>query len=160
MLDHVKTVKSIDPKRLVTNSPGVAGVLGDRAQNEALDFLTPHTSRQNAGRHWEIGPQEIAYLLARYRKPVVDDEPARNGTPGSQRFGGPREATSPFDHILQIYQVWRLGGYVVYHHDMFQTGYNTPAVPRSGVPDPEFSPYHRTVLEFIREGERYMPLKP
>jgi hypothetical protein len=40
---------------------------------------------------------------------------------------------------------------------MFQTGYNTPNVPPSGVPDPEFSPYHRAVLEFIALRERYMP---
>src|SRR5665213_2002216 len=80
VIDHVKTIRAIDPHRLVTNSPGGEGVLGDPHQNQALDFLTPHTSRQGAGRTWEIAPKEIAYLLARYRKPVVDDEPARNGT--------------------------------------------------------------------------------
>ncbi|HYO79758.1 MAG TPA: hypothetical protein VES20_00025 [Bryobacteraceae bacterium] len=43
-LDHVKAIKAIDPKRLVTNSPGVAGVLvGMRGEMEALDFLSPHT---------------------------------------------------------------------------------------------------------------------
>ena len=154
VMDHVKTVKAVDPKRLVTNSPGVSGILGDQKQNEALDFLTPHTSRQNTGRHWEVGPQEIAYLLKRYNKPVVDDEPARNGT---NQFGGPKQATLPQDHILQVFQVWQLGGYIVYHHDMFQTGYNTPAVPPSGIPDPEFSPYHRAVLEFVAQRQRYMP---
>ncbi|GAA4452373.1 hypothetical protein GCM10023189_15680 [Nibrella saemangeumensis] len=153
VLDHVKTVKSIDPKRLVTNSPGFAGVLGDEKQNQALDFLTPHTSRQYVGKHWEVAPQEIAYLLKRYRKPVVDDEPARNGT---GNFGGPRDTTYPHDQIVQIYQVWQQGGYIVYHHDMFQTGYGTPAIPPSGIPDPEFSPYHRAVLEFIARRQRYM----
>jgi hypothetical protein len=153
--DHVKTIKAIDPKRLVTNSPGFAGVLvGMPGEVEMLDFLTPHTSRQGAGRTWEIAPREIAYLLARYRKPVVDDEPARNGTP---RFGGPREATSPNDHILQIQAVWQAGGYVTYHHDMFQMGKGHPTVPPSGIPDPEFNPYHRRVFEFLAMRDRYMP---
>ena len=153
VLDHVKTVRAADPKRVVTNSPGVAGFLGDPPQNQTLDYLTPHTSRQGAGRTWEIAPREIAYLLARFKKPVVDDEPARNGTPN---FGGPKQATSPHDHILQIQKVWELGGYICYHHDMFQTGYGTPACPPNGIPDPEFSPYHRQVLEFIAMRDRYM----
>jgi hypothetical protein len=68
-------------------------------------------------------------------------------------------ATNPYDHILQIYQVWQLGAYVNYHHDMFQTGYGTPAVPSSGIPDPEFSPYHKTVLEFVALRERYIPVR-
>ena len=156
-LDHLKTIKAVDPGRLVTNAPGFAGVLhGVRGENEALDYLTPHTSRQGAGRTWRIAPAEIAYLLARYRKPVVDDEPARNGT---ANFGGPREPTSPFDHILQIHDVWKAGGYVIYHHDMFQTGAGSPAVPPSGIPDPEFSPYHRQVFEFLALRGRYMPEK-
>ena len=154
VLPLVRLIKLRDKTRLVTNSPGFAGVLGDAAQNGALDYLTPHTSRQGAGRPWEIAPREIEYLLARYRKPVVDDEPARNGTP---QFGGPREATSPSDHILQIWQVWQLGAYITYHHDMFQTGYGSPAVPPSGIPDPEFSAYHRQVFEFIAQRERYAP---
>lgn len=152
VLPLVKTIKSLDNTRLVTNSPGFAGVLGDAAHNAALDYLTPHTTRQGSGRPWEIAPREIEYLLTRYRKPVVDDEPARNGTP---QFGGPREATSPYDHILQIWQVWRLGAYITYHHDMFQTGSGSPAVPASGIPDPEFSPYHRQVFQFIALRDRY-----
>ncbi len=154
VLDHLKTVKGVDPKRLVSNSPGVSGVIGDERQDSALDYLTPHTVRQNAGRHWEIAPQEIAYLLKRYNKPVIDDEPARNGT---RSFGGPKEGSYPFDQILQIYQVWQLGAYITYHHDMFQTGYGTPAVPSHGIPDPEHNPYHRTILEFIAQRERYQP---
>jgi hypothetical protein len=156
VLDHLKTIRANDPKRLVTNSPGFAGVLGDQEQNRAVDYLTPHTSRQGSGKTWEIAPKEIEYLLARYRKPVVDDEPARNGTPN---FGGPKERTWPADHIVQIYKVWQAGAHITYHHDMFQTGYHTPAVPPSGVPDPEFSPYHRAVLEFIALRERYMPAR-
>jgi hypothetical protein len=151
-IEYLKVIKAVDPKRLVTSSPGGEGVLGDIPQNEALDYLTPHTTRQKGGRHWEIVPDEVAYLLVRYRKPVVDDEPARNGTP---KWGGPSEPTYFWDQILQIYQVWKVGGYINYHHDMFQTGYGAPSVPPSGIPDPEFSPYHRAVLEFLAHRERY-----
>jgi hypothetical protein len=153
-VEYTKLIKESDPKRLVTNSPGGSGVLGTRQENEALDYLAPHTTRQTGGRHWEIVPNEFAYLLSRYRKPVVDDEPARNGT---QMFGGPptSETTYPYDHILQIHEVWKAGGYITYHHDMFQTGYGTPSIPPSGVPDPEFNPYHRAVLEFIAHRGRY-----
>ncbi|HBY58973.1 MAG TPA: hypothetical protein DEH78_04080 [Solibacterales bacterium] len=154
-VESVKIVKAIDPERIVTSSPGVAGVLTAGAEETRLmDFLSPHTSRQGAGKPWIVGPAEISYLLKRYRKPVVDDEPARNGTPN---FGGPRERTSPFDHVLQIWNVWRQGGYVVYHHDMFQTGAGSAAVPPSGIPDPEFSPYHRVVFEFLAQRDRYLP---
>ncbi len=153
VIPHLKTIKAIDPKRLVTNSPGVSGILGDRQQNEALDFLTPHTVRQYAGKHWEVAAAEVEYLLKRYKKPVVDDEPARNGT---AQFGGPKNPTSPFDHIAQMILVWQQGGYVIYHHDMFQTGYGTPAIPPSGIPDPAFNPYHRAVFEFMKERARYM----
>ena len=72
-------------------------------------------------------------------------------------FGGPKDVTSPYDPILQIQAVWQLGAYTTYHHDMFQTGYGTPAVPPSGVPDPEFSPYHRQVFEFLKRRDKYMP---
>ena len=154
VVEHVKTIKSIDPKRLVTNSPGFGGVMGDPEHLKALDYLTPHTSRQIIGKTWVIAPAEIAYQIARWRKPVVDDEPARNGTP---EFGGPKVPTLPADHIVHIYNVWRAGGYITYHHDMFQTGYGSPSVPPSGVPDPEFNPYHRTVLEFIALRGRYAP---
>lgn len=153
-LDMLRVIKAEDPQRLVTSSPGFAGVLGSDEENAALDFLTPHTSRQNRGRPWEIAPREIGGLLEKFNKPVVDDEPARNGTP---QFGGPREATSPFDHILQIHAVRQLGAYTVYHHDMFQTGYGTDACPPSGIPEPQFSPYHRVVFEFLAQRERYWP---
>lgn len=153
VLPLVKVIRSVDPKRLVTNSPGFSGVLGSVQENSALDFLSPHTTRQSVPRHWESSPKEIEYLIARFRKPVVDDEPARNGT---SSFGGPKVPTNAMDHILQIWQVWQAGGYVVYHHDMFQTGYGTPACPPSGIPEPEFSPYHRKVFEFLALRERYM----
>ncbi len=154
VLPLVKLIKAQDPKRLVTSSPGFSGVLGPELLNQALDYLTPHTSRQNKGRTWDLAPREIAKLLAEFSKPVVDDEPARNGT---ANFGGPKEVTSPYDHITQIHQVWQVGGHVVYHHDMFQTGYGTSAVPPSGIPDPEFSPYHKQVFEFLSLRERYAP---
>lgn len=151
----VKLIKSLDPKRLVTNSSGYAGDLGKDDENRMLDYLTPHTSRQTQrGRHWEVAAREIESLLKKFNKPVVDDEPARNGT---SNFGGPRERTYPTDHILNIINVWRVGGYPTYHHDMFQTGYGTPAIPPSGVPDPEFSAYHREVFEFLKLRERYNP---
>jgi hypothetical protein len=151
----VKVVKSLDAKRLVTNSPGYAGVLGKEEENRVLDYLTPHTSRQGgAARHWEVAPREVESLLKNFNKPVVDDEPARNGT---NNFGGPKDRTQPMDHVLNIYNVWRVGAYPTYHHDMFQTGYGTPAVPPSGVPDPEFSAYHREVFEFLKPRARYQP---
>lgn len=49
--------------------------------------------------------------------------------------------------------VRKIGGHITYHHDMFQTGYGTPAVPPNGIPDPEFSPYHRAVFEFIAQRD-------
>lgn len=147
-------IKEVDPQRLVTNSPGFGGDLGDYEQNALLDYLSPHTSR-DADAHWEIAPREIAMLLAKFNKPVVDDEPARTGT---EEFGGPGgRANFAYDHILRIYNVWSAGGYVIYHHDMFQTGYGSPAVPPSGIPDPEHSPYHRTVFEFLALRDRFMP---
>jgi hypothetical protein len=149
----VKIVKEVDPRRLVTSSPGGAGTLtAAKEETELMDYLTPHTSRQIVGKPWVIGPSEIGYLIARYGRPVVDDEPARNGT---SSFGGPKEPTSPYDHIAQILNVWRVGGYPTYHHDMFQMGAGHPTVPPSGIPDPEFSPYHRVVFEFLKMRARY-----
>lgn len=149
----VKIIRELDPKRLVTNSPGFAGVLeGSPAQSRALDYLSPHTTRRADGKTWAVAAAEIRYLLEKYGKPVVDDEPGRNGTP---LHGGPKEQTSPFDHIVHILEVRRAGGYSTYHHDMFQLGAGHPSVPPHGIPDPEFSPYHRVVFEFLKQGERY-----
>lgn len=154
-LEHLEAIKSIDPDRLVSTSPGWAGYLGHARENGKLDFLTPHTTRQGgAKRTWEVAPLEVAYLLKRYGVPVVDDEPARNGT---AKFGGPAgAATSPYDHIIQIQKVWEKGGYVCYHHDMFQLGYGDPSIPPSGIPDPEFSPYHSEVFKFLKMRDRYI----
>ena len=151
-VDYVKIIKKTDPARLATNSPGYAGILGSPQENAALDFLSPHTTRRD-DLHWEIAPKEIAYLIEKYRKPVVDDEPARRGTP---KFGGPKNPTSPYDHVLRIHNVWKAGGHVIYHHDMFQTGYGTDAIPPSGIPDPDFSPYHKVVFDFLADKERYL----
>jgi hypothetical protein len=153
VLPLVKLIRSIDPRRLVTNSPGGAGVLGSDEENAVLDYLTPHTTRHAKEKHWQVAPRELEGLLRKFSKPVVDDEPARNGT---AQFGGPREQTSPYDHIVQIVSVWKLGAYTTYHHDMFQTGYGSPACPPSGVPDPEFNPYHKAVFDFLKLRGRYM----
>jgi hypothetical protein len=154
VLPLVKVIRELDPKRLITNSPGYSGNMGSDEENAALDYLTPHTTRQGRGRHWEIAAQELEGVLKKFQKPVVDDEPARNGT---SSFGGPREQTSPYDHIVQILNVWRVGAHPTYHHDMFQTGYGSPACPPSGIPDPEFSPYHRQVFEFLKLADKYRP---
>ncbi len=151
-IDYFKIIKASDPDRLVTNSPGYAGFLGSLEENRALDYLSPHTTRDD-NRHWEVAPQEIGYLVRKFNKPVVDDEPARKGTPS---FGGPKSPVSPYDHILHIYNVWKAGGYINYHHDMFQTGYNSEAVPPSGIPLPGFSNYHDQVFNFLKEKERYL----
>jgi hypothetical protein len=150
VLPLLMVIKTIDPQRMVSNSPGYGGDLGSDVENTALDYLTPHTTR--SGRYWETAPRELAALQKKFGKPVVDDEPARNGI---ARNGGPEGATSPFDHIVQILNVWRVGAYPTYHHDMFQTGYGTPAIPPSGIPDPEFNPYHRTVFNFLACRDRF-----
>jgi hypothetical protein len=40
---------------------------------------------------------------------------------------------------------------------MFQSGYGKPATHPSGIPDPEFSPYHHTVFDFLSRRERLSP---
>lgn len=151
-IDYFKIIKSIDPERIVTNSPGYSGDLGSLEENWALDYLSPHTTRDD-NRHWEVAVKEIEYLMKKFSKPVVDDEPARRGTP---QFGGPKNPVIPTDHILHIYNVWKVGGYAVYHHDMFQTGYGSEAVPPSGIPAPGFSGYHNKVFNFLKNKERYL----
>jgi hypothetical protein len=130
--------------------------MGKDEHNRVLDYLTPHTTRQSGapeGKTWLVAPREIRSLIEKYRKPVVDDEPGRNGT---NQFGGPREKTHPQDHVIHTWEIWKAGGYATYHHDMFQLGYGSSSVPPSGIPDPEFSPYHRVVFEFLALRERYM----
>jgi hypothetical protein len=153
-LDYLKIIKSIDGERIVTNSPGYAGEFGSPEENRLLDYLSPHTTRDD-NRHWEVAEKEVAYLLEKFGKPVVDDEPARKGTP---QFGGPKNPVLPTDHIIHIYNVWKAGGYVVYHHDMFQTGQGSEAVPPNGIPAPGFSKYHDQVFDFLKSKERYLKL--
>lgn len=154
-LDYLNIIKKIDETRIVSNSPGYAGVLGSNEENAALDYLSPHTTREDDA-HWEIAPREIALLLAKYNKPVVDDEPARKGT---ANFGGPKSQTLPLDHILHLYNVRKAGGFVIYHHDMFQTNKEGNVIPPSGIPDPEFSPYHKQVFEYLAKQKRYLLVK-
>jgi len=153
-VDYFNIIKKIDPVRLVTNSPGYGGDLGTDEENQKMDFLSPHTSRTD-DQHWEVAANEIKQLIQKFRKPVVDDEPARRGTP---LYGGPKSPTSQNDHILHMYNVWKAGGYVIYHHDMFQTGYGSDAVPANGIPAPGFSAYHDQVFDFLKNKSRYLKL--
>ena len=151
-LDYFNIIKKIDPLRLVTNSPGYGGDLGTDEENQKMDFLSPHTTRTD-DQHWEVAANEIKQLIQKFKKPVVDDEPARRGTP---LFGGPKSPTSPNDHIIHMLNVWKVGGYVIYHHDMFQTGYGSEAVPANGIPAPGFSAYHDQVFDFLKNKSRYL----
>jgi len=150
--EYFDIVKKNDSTRLVTNSPGYGGDLGTDEENQKMDFLSPHTSR-NDNIHLELAAEEIKLLIQKYHKPVVDDEPARRGTP---LFGGPKLPTLPYDHIIQIYNVWKAGGYIIYHHDMFQTGYGSEAVPANGIPAPGFSAYHDQVFDFLKNKNNYL----
>jgi hypothetical protein len=149
---YFEAVKAVDPARIVTNSPGFSNVLGDERQNRMLDLLTPHTVRRGVDRFWEVAPQQIASLLTQFEKPVIDDEPARTGT---VQFGGIEGGTRPEQHVEQIERVRAAGGYHTYHHDMFQTGYGSPAIPPSGIPDPDYSPFHRRVFDYLRDHRQW-----
>jgi hypothetical protein len=35
-------------------------------------------------------------------------------------------------------------------------GAGDPSVPPNGIPDPEFSPFHRQVFEFLKWRDRYI----
>jgi hypothetical protein len=146
VLRHYETIKLLDPDRLVTNSPGGAGVLGSGVENRVLDLLTPHTARRGT-KFWETAPEQVAMLLDTYDKPVIDDEPARTGI---RDFGGLPESR-PEQHLLHIDRVREVGGYHNYHHDMFQNGYGHPATPPLGIPDAEFSAFYRPIFEHLRE---------
>ncbi len=144
----IEIVREEDPARLLTSAPGFSDNLGDDAQNAALDLLTPHTNRQSPAGFWNVAPGQIEMLLRKWKKPVIDGEPARNGI---AQFGG-RPDAQPGQHIEQIKRVRALGGYHLYHHDMFQRPYGDPATPPSGIPDPDFSPYHRQVFDYLRDN--------
>lgn len=141
-------VKSIDPEKIVTNSPGFSSNLGDDRQNRVLDLLTPHTCRfDDTGAFWEIAPKEIAWLMEKYQKPVIDDEPARGGLTA---HGGIEGGTEAWQHIAQIKAVRELGAYHLYHHDMFQNGAGHPGTPANGIPDTSMG-QHKAVFEYLKE---------
>jgi hypothetical protein len=148
--------KEIDPERLVTSSVGGSSVLGTDEQNRMYDLLTPHTARSEAGRYWEEAPRQIARLMDRFGKPVLDDEPARCGL---KEHGGIPEGTRTQDHIAQIEAVRALGSYHVYHHDMFQRPRGNPATPPNGIPEPDFSPFHRRVFDYLKEHRQWQPTR-
>jgi len=58
--------------------------------------------------------------------------------------------------VLFSRNVCKAGGYAIYHHDMFQTGYGSADVPPNGIPLPGFSDYHDKVFEFLKYKERYL----
>jgi hypothetical protein len=101
---------------------------------------------------WEIAPRQIADLMAKFKKPVIDDEPARNGP---VQFGGIDGGTRPEWHIEHIKRVREIGGYPIYHHEMFQYGYDAPTTPPSGVPEPGWSPFHRQVFEYLKQTKAW-----
>ena len=146
-LRHYETIKLEDPDRIVTNSPGGSDTLGRHLENSVLDMLAPHTYRRGVGNFWDIAPDQIKYLLDRYQKPILDDEPARTGTPN---FGGNPESQTE-QHIIHMDRVRENGGYSLYHPDMFQTGYGSKPVPLLGIPDPTYSPFHQPIFEHIRD---------
>jgi hypothetical protein len=152
---YVKIAKSVDPERIVTSSPGHQNNLGVNFDHvgedehcQLLDLLTPHTVRGDVQLFWRCAPAQIEYLLETYQKPVIDDEPARSGP---TQFGGIQGGTRPEWHIEQCQRVRKLGGYHIYHHDMFQYGYNSSLTPPSGIPDPEFSAFHHKVFCYLRD---------
>ena len=148
VIRYFALIKSLDPERIVTNSPGYASDLGDEVQNRLLDVLTPHTARAGSGEFWKKAVEEIK-SLQRFGKPVIDDEPARCGL--AEHDGIP-EGTESWQHILQFKNVRALGAYHLYHHDMFQNGYGHPATPPDGIPDPQMGGLHREVFEFIAKS--------
>ncbi len=67
-------------------------------------------------------------------------------------------------HTNTIIQIWNecslewraaldavrsVGGYHIYHHDMFQNQ-NPDRTPPSGIPDPDFRSFHREVFDYLR----------
>ncbi|MDF1515289.1 MAG: hypothetical protein P1S60_15880 [Anaerolineae bacterium] len=148
VIRHYELIKQEDPDRIVGNSPGFANNLGDDTQNRLMDVLMPHTVRGSYDKFWEEAPRQITGLLRTYRKPVIDDEPARCGL---IQFGGIQGGTLPEQHIAQIKAVRAAGGYHTYHHDMFQRSYGASTTPPNGLPDPDFSPFHRQVFDYLRD---------
>jgi hypothetical protein len=148
-------IKETDSDRIVTSGPGFTiysgrpfDHIGDDDMNRTLDLLTPHTMRTEAYPFWYIAPSQIEYLLDTYKKPVIDDSPARTGP---VMFGGIEGGTKPEQHIEHIRRVRAVGGYHNYLHDMFQSGYGSELTPPSGIPDPDFRAFHRQVFDYLRD---------
>jgi hypothetical protein len=148
---HYEAAKAEDSSRLVTNSPGFSSNLGDDGQNRMLDLLTPHTVRRQDPRFWEVAPRQVQSLLELYSKPVIDDEPARDGT---IKFGGIEGGTRAEWHIAQVEAVRKVGGYHIYHHDMFQNQ-DPDRTPAHGIPDPDFRDLHRKVFDYLAAHTRW-----
>jgi hypothetical protein len=154
MLRYLTVIREADPERLVTSDPGFAvehgkpfDHIGSEEHNKALDVLTPHTVRREFP-FWYLAPAQVSWLLDTYKKPVIDDEPARNGP---TQFGGVVGGTQPEQHITHCQRTRAAGGYHTYHHDMFQYGYGNSLTSPNGIPDPDFSPFHRKVFNYLRD---------
>jgi hypothetical protein len=147
-------IKQVDPDRPITSGPGFTiygrqfDHIGDDEMNRTLDLLTPHTMRTEAYPFWYIAPAQIEFLLDTYKKPVIDDSPARTGP---VMFGGIEGGTRPEQHIEHIRRVRAIGGYHNYLHDMFQSGYGSELTPPNGIPDPDFRAFHRQVFDWLRD---------
>jgi hypothetical protein len=155
MARYLKIIRETDAQRLVSSDPGFVvehgkpfDHTGSEAHNKALDILTPHTMRGEAVPFWYLAPAQMAWLIDTYKRPVIDDEPARNGP---TQFGGVRGGTTPEQHITHCQRTRAAGGYHTYHHDMFQYGYGHELTPPNGIPDPDFSPFHRQVFDYLRD---------
>ena len=152
---YYNIVKKTDPDRVATSNPGISmdrskpfDHLGDSDLNNTIDVLTPHTMRTEAYPFWYLAPAQMEFLLDTYKKPVIDDSPARHGP---TLYGGVEGGTQPAQHIEHIKRDRALGGYHNYLHDMFQYGYGHELTPPSGIPDPDFSPFHRQVFDWLRD---------
>ena len=152
---YLAVIRETDPDRLVTNAPGFSqenrpfdhvGLEDD--VNRALDILTPHTLRAEGFPFWYLAPAQMEYLLDTYGKPVIDDSPARHGP---MLYGGIVGGTTPEQHITHIKRDRAIGGYHCYQHDMFQYGYGHELTSPNGIPDPDYSPFHRQVFDYLRD---------
>ncbi len=97
-----------------------------------------------------MAPQQTRSLIEKFQKPVVDDEPARDGTIDFGRIEG---GTRPEYHIRQCEAVREAGGYHIYHHDMFQNQ-DPDSTPLNGIPDPDFSSFYRKVFDYLARQTR------
>lgn len=143
-----EAAKEVDTARIVTSSTGWANHMGSDEQNRLFDLLTPHTARGSHERFWEEATRQVKELMDTFGKPVLDDEPARCGL---IEHGGIKDGTQPENHIAQIEAIRAIGSYHIYHHDMFQRPRENPATPDSGIPDPDYSPFHRRVFDYLKE---------